>query len=132
MKMVAMKCPECGASVNADLDKETAYCEFCGARLFLQNENEYTIHNVDEAEVMRARLEREKWEKSQEEEQKRKLWLKRGIIICLIAALVSFLTAFVLHKMQAKFMAVMVAVDAGMLFLAVFVAIIAHLLNKRR
>ena len=69
MKMVAMKCPECGASVKADLDKETAFCEFCGTRLFLQDENEYTIHNVDEAEVMRAQLEREKWEKSQEEEE---------------------------------------------------------------
>ena len=131
MKMVAMKCPECGASVRVDMDKDTAFCEFCGTSLFLKDENEYTIHNVDEAEVMRAKLEREKWEKTLEEQKKRKQWLTRGLIVCLIAAAAAFLAAFVLNKMQARYMTVMIAVDAGMLFLALFVAIIAYMFNRK-
>ena len=132
MKMVAMKCPECGASLRVDLDKETASCEFCGTSLFLQDENQFIIHNVDEAEVIRARTEREKWEKSLEEAEKKKRLLKRIAIACLIVAVIAFGAALLLYRLHARFMTVMVAVDIGMLCLAVLIAILANSLNGRR
>lgn len=58
MKIVSVKCPECGASLQIEDDRKQAFCSYCGAKVLLENENEYTYHHIDEAEVKQAETER--------------------------------------------------------------------------
>lgn len=38
MKLVQLKCPNCGAEVEADSSGRTAFCGYCGARLVVDDE----------------------------------------------------------------------------------------------
>jgi endogenous inhibitor of DNA gyrase (YacG/DUF329 family) len=54
IKMISVKCPECGASMTIEGDRKKAFCTYCGAQIILYNENEYTININNEAEIKRA------------------------------------------------------------------------------
>lgn len=58
VKMVSVKCPECGASLNIEENREKAFCTYCGAQILLYNENEHIYRHVDEAEVTSAETDR--------------------------------------------------------------------------
>lgn len=58
IKMVALKCPECGADLEVpEGPRKIMYCAYCGAKIILQDDNEYTvnIHTTDDADVERAK-----------------------------------------------------------------------------
>ena len=57
--MVVMKCPQCGADLEVDPNRKIVYCNYCGSKIFIDNDNEYTIHlhTTDDADVVRARTE---------------------------------------------------------------------------
>lgn len=58
IKLVTLKCPECGAMLKVEEGRKQVFCSYCGARILLDNENEYIIHTVDDAEVKHAETER--------------------------------------------------------------------------
>lgn len=37
-KLISMKCPECGAEVNAEEGREQCFCSYCGAKILLNRE----------------------------------------------------------------------------------------------
>lgn len=54
VKLISFKCPECGADLNIEADRETAYCSYCGTKILIHNENEYIFKKIDVAEIKRA------------------------------------------------------------------------------
>lgn len=60
IKMVAMKCPQCGADLEIDPTRKTIFCNYCGAKILIQNDNEYVFHyrTTDDADVERAETDR--------------------------------------------------------------------------
>ena len=54
IKMISVKCPECGATLSLESDRKTAFCTYCGANILVHNDNEITININNEAEVKYA------------------------------------------------------------------------------
>ena len=65
-----LKCPRCGANlINSD-SKDILYCQYCGTKIMLSDENTFTInkninqninktiHTIDDARITRAETER--------------------------------------------------------------------------
>lgn len=55
VKFIAIKCPECGTSLDIEEDRKTMYCSYCGHKIMMVDENEhrYTVthHYVDDAKI---------------------------------------------------------------------------------
>lgn len=58
IKAVSIKCPESGANLNIEEGHKQLFCKYCGAKIILENDNEYIYRHIDEAEVKRAETER--------------------------------------------------------------------------
>ena len=58
VKQIAVKCPECGATLNIEEDRTQAFCTYCGTKVLVHNENEHIYRNIDEAGIARAKTER--------------------------------------------------------------------------
>ena len=58
VKLVSVKCPECGAMLDIEEGRDQAFCTYCGAKVVLFNENEHIYRHVDEAEVKQAETDR--------------------------------------------------------------------------
>ena len=66
--MMDLKCPRCGADLSVEKDRDMLFCQYCGAKIILTDENTYTInknitinqtiHHVDDAKIARAETER--------------------------------------------------------------------------
>ena len=91
--VLELKCPRCGADLSVENDREILYCEYCGAKIVLTDENTFTINKtirkIDDAEIARAETERivqmHKIEMEKEQEKKKRKQLKYKIVIaCLL------------------------------------------------
>ena len=58
IKLISVKCPDCGAALQFEEGRQTAFCSYCGAKILLHNENEYIYRNIDEAEIKQAENDR--------------------------------------------------------------------------
>ena len=58
VKLISVKCPECGATLNIEEGREQAFCTYCGTKVLLHNENEYIYRHIDEAGVKQAETDR--------------------------------------------------------------------------
>ena len=58
VKIISVKCPDCGAVLTIEEDREQAICSYCGAKVLIHNENEYVVRHIDEAGVRRAETDR--------------------------------------------------------------------------
>lgn len=64
--VIVLKCPRCGADLSADEDRDLLFCQYCGAKIMLTDENTFTInkninktiHTIDDASIARAETER--------------------------------------------------------------------------
>lgn len=57
ISLKSVKCPECGAQLEFEEGRSTMFCNYCGAKIVLTNENEYIYHHIDDAEIKRAETE---------------------------------------------------------------------------
>jgi DNA-directed RNA polymerase subunit RPC12/RpoP len=57
-KLVEFVCPSCGANLSADDDREFTFCQFCGTKIIISDENLHTFRHIDEADIRRAETER--------------------------------------------------------------------------
>jgi len=104
---ISMKCSGCGADLNVSSDREVFFCEFCGQKHFLKDENhyKYTYRKVDDARIREAdvkesiRLEELKLERLRlEEEMQHKtisMWMK-FIPLAILAGLIVLLTLLII------------------------------------
>ena len=63
MQILKMTCPNCGASLTYQDGQKSIVCAYCDSRVLIHNENEHTVHIVDDAEMARLQMEREQAEK---------------------------------------------------------------------
>ena len=66
MKLVRMRCPNCNATLEFDIEGKTSFCQYCGEKLLLDDEkitinyNETKTHRtVDEARIKEAEVRRD-------------------------------------------------------------------------
>ena len=92
LQFIAVKCPECAADLSIEEGRTTAYCTYCGAKIMINNENEYIYRRVDEARIREAEIERELMLKELEIQDKefsrRRVIRTAGFIIALVFVLV--------------------------------------------
>lgn len=115
MKTISLKCPNCGQNLTANEDRAFCFCQYCGTKVLIQNENEHIIRHVDETrlkklemkqqklEMERQRIEAEKQIRLKElemlereriaAEEKRKKQIIIGLLVGLIGAIVIIIGA---------------------------------------
>lgn len=92
MKIISLKCPECSASLSVEEDRDQLFCQYCGAKIVLQNENERIYRRIDEADVKRSeterliRLKELEMEATKRENEKASKRLKVKISLALVVA----------------------------------------------
>lgn len=75
---VKLVCPSCGANLEVDSKLSQCFCQYCGTKILLHNENEHTINInqtsrfVDEAELAKQENERKKIEFEQKKYEDKK------------------------------------------------------------
>ena len=70
IKLIPVKCPECGASLNAEEGRQQIFCQYCGAKIILSNDNEYVYRHIDDARIKQAETEQLVQLKKLEQEEK--------------------------------------------------------------
>lgn len=73
---ISVKCPNCDATLEIEEGRRQAFCTYCGAKIIINNENEYVYRRIDEAKVRQAetdRMIRLKELELEEQRQKREL-----------------------------------------------------------
>ena len=58
IKLISVKCPDCGAQLNIEEGRKTAFCSYCGAKIIIRDDNEITFREVNEAELKKAETDR--------------------------------------------------------------------------
>ena len=87
MNMNDMKCPACGADLEVKEGRTFCYCQYCGTKVMLQNENEYVYRHIDEAGLRRAETERMVRMKELEVEEEQRKNRKKSFKIWLITTI---------------------------------------------
>ena len=94
MKLINLRCTNCGADLQIDADRKQAFCTYCGTKLFLDDENIHITNRIiDEARLKEAEIrlkeieyqhERELREETIRQEQKKS---ERIALVVFLAAL---------------------------------------------
>lgn len=88
--LMELKCPRCGAELEAEEDREVLFCQYCGAKIILTDENTFTInktvHTIDDADIARAETYRMVQMHNIEKDKKQ---FRRNIIIYCLKAIAS-------------------------------------------
>ncbi len=90
MRIVELKCPNCGATIQVDEDRDFCFCSYCGTKSMIDNG---TIHIIDEAKIREA----EAFEKVRIAEAEAKLQAERDkqnnkmlVIMVVISLIIGF------------------------------------------
>lgn len=88
MKLVSLKCPECKANLSVEPGRKQCYCQYCGTKIIIDNEEQVqTFKTVDEARIREAELQNElrlkqlEIEKMKFEQEQKKQLMNRSIKI---------------------------------------------------
>ena len=57
--VIELVCPKCLAELSYEKGREEMFCQYCGAKILVNDENTYTYRHVDEAEVRRVENEKD-------------------------------------------------------------------------
>lgn len=57
ISFIKLECPTCGASLSVEEGHKQIFCSYCGTKILTNNENEFIIRHIDEADVKRAEYE---------------------------------------------------------------------------
>ena len=93
IRMVSLKCPECGANLSIEKERDYCYCQYCGTKIILDNgSTTHTYRNIDEARIKEAELESALRMKEIEITEKNKaIKIKASIILGIIGSLLLIL-----------------------------------------
>lgn len=90
IQFVSIKCPECGADLRVEDDRQQFFCTYCGAKVMMTNDSEKIIRQIDEARMKEAETDRMVKMKKLEMAQNT-TWSKKPVLIMWM-----ILTAFLL------------------------------------
>lgn len=54
VNFISVKCPDCGASLDVEKGRKQVFCTYCGAKILINNDNEYVYRHIDEAGIKQA------------------------------------------------------------------------------
>lgn len=55
ISIISIKCPDCGANLDVEQGRRLYFCSYCGTKIAVINENEFTFHEIDEAAIEHER-----------------------------------------------------------------------------
>lgn len=58
IKLISVKCPECGANLPIEEGREQLFCSYCGTKVIITNDNEHVYRYVDDAQIKMAETKR--------------------------------------------------------------------------
>ena len=97
MKLINMRCVNCGAELEIDAERKQAYCPYCGVQLLLDDESIHITNRfIDEARLKEAEVrlkeleyarERELREEKIRLEQKKSFRISLAVFFCFFALL---------------------------------------------
>ena len=94
--LISLNCPNCNATLNIEEQREILFCQYCGRKILLNDENRYTYHHIDEAAIKRAETEQlirlRELELEEKEEEKRRKSNKAAYIIAIVLFIIGLLT----------------------------------------
>ncbi len=102
IKMISVKCPDCGAALQLEEGRQTAFCSYCGAKILLHNENEYIYRTIDEAEIKQAENDRDFMMKELAMEEKEDKLHRFLTIVWLICTILLFAVGFIMVSIGPK------------------------------
>lgn len=91
ISVISVKCPECGASLSIESTREFSFCQYCGTKVILHNENEHIYRTIDEAGIKQAETDRLVKMRQLDMEEKSNS-SRKIMIIAWIAAMVILIT----------------------------------------
>ena len=95
IQFVSVKCPQCGADLSIESDRQQAFCTYCGTKVIVNNENEHIYRNIDEARIKESETERlirlKELELEEKENAKGRLTMAVAYGVALIFLVVGFL-----------------------------------------
>lgn len=135
VKMIALKCPECGAKLQIEDGRKQCFCQYCGHKILIDDgsinmnvNTMHTYHKVDDARLKEAEVDKlirlkelEIKQKELDRKAKSKSFkAKLGIIFALFGIILIFIGYFV-HDENIVYMGIascIVAMYIGILSLA--------------
>ena len=98
MKMINLRCTNCGAELQIDAERNQAFCTYCGTKLLVDDESiQITNRIIDEARLKEAEIRLKELEYQHEKElreetirQEQKKSERIALIVFLIALAVSY------------------------------------------
>ena len=102
MKIVSMKCPNCGGTVKITDNQNACICPYCDSALTIDDGK---FHIVDEAKIKEIEFEKQKYQDRQKKEgerkERREAWRKKcrqWVLIELVLFLITFILAFIFRR----------------------------------
>lgn len=96
---IELVCPKCGAHLSVDANREFLFCEYCGVKILLNDENTYTIRKIDEAKIKKVEADQiirlKELELAQRKADNEAKKLKLKIIISLVLAVIGALSMII-------------------------------------
>ncbi len=138
IRMVSLKCPECGANVSIEEERKHCFCQYCGTKIIMDDDSTTHIYRrVDEARIKEAEVEKlirlkelELEEQKRATEQKNRLFKIKVslalVIVGFVLLLIAFVGGIVVGEENPSFFAF---VMSGMLGIWAFISI-AFVWNK--
>lgn len=94
MKLISLKCPDCGANLDVDAERSFCFCQYCGHKILIDDEvrrSEVTHVLRDEARIREAEVEIEEIELEREWRNNRKKSIRRWFIVCSSSLIIGIL-----------------------------------------
>ena len=46
MKIISLRCPQCGADLNVESSRQFIFCEYCGQKIYIDDEVQRSEHGI--------------------------------------------------------------------------------------
>lgn len=86
MKVISLKCPDCGATFDLDKEREVCFCSYCGHKILLDKEQqEITYRTIDEAKIkeLEYTYKKEEIERKLATKKKKTIYKTKLILFCI-------------------------------------------------
>lgn len=106
MGLTLARCPACGAELNLETDRDYFYCPHCGSKVLQVDDRiviEHVNRTVDEAEVKRVELEREKHASDEKRLERIEQKSDRRSAMILIIGCILIVVGLILDRMSPRY-----------------------------
>lgn len=87
MRMMNLKCPNCGSNLDVEQDRDNIYCQYCGALVYSKLDSHVVEEHVTRDDTEIKRIEHERYIYDQERERNEKN--KKMNLIILVSAIIT-------------------------------------------